>query len=130
MSSSQKKVLVLEDDPVVRKLIRRHLETLGVDVLEASDARAAISKLKDSQPALLCLDLMLPESSGFAVCEYMRSVPQLERVPIIVISARTSISDRALAQEMGISHYLTKPFRREEFLKLVRGLLAEPVTAP
>jgi two-component system chemotaxis response regulator CheY len=126
MATAQKRVLVVEDDLAIRKLVQRHLSSIGVEVVEAADARTAKVKLKEARPDLVCMDLMLPESNGFELCEYIRSVPDLAQVPVLIISARTSIADRAFAEESGVTHYLTKPFKRDELLGLVERLLGLP----
>jgi two-component system, OmpR family, response regulator len=119
----RKNVLVVEDDPSVRRLIVRHLASLSVDVTDVADARSAMSKLSTQAPDLLVLDLMLPDSSGYALCQEMKQHPKLKDVPVLVVTARSSVSDRAEAEELGITEYLTKPFHRTDFLKMAKGLL-------
>ncbi len=123
LEAKRQKVLVVEDDPSVRNLMKVYLEDLGVDSDEAADGRAAIASLKRQVPDLLCLDLMLPESSGYDVCELVRSTEELKHLPILIVSARTLPSDRAFAEEVGASAFLTKPFSRAEFLGCVRQML-------
>jgi two-component system chemotaxis response regulator CheY len=123
MSEPRKRVLVVEDDFSIRRLLQRHLASIGVEVIEAPDARTAKARLSELRPDLVCLDLMLPESNGYALCEYMRGIPRLAEVPILIVSARGSIVDRAFAEESGVTHYLTKPFKREELLGHVGRLL-------
>jgi two-component system chemotaxis response regulator CheY len=88
---------------------------LRVDVAEG---RSAIRVLQASRPDLVCLDLMLPELSGFEVCEFMRASPELRDVPILVMSARPS-RWTALAEEVGATAYLVKPFKRRDFSRAV-----------
>lgn len=122
----ERRVLVVDDDPAIRQLVRKYLEWMGLYVIEAHDGQAAITKLGADGPFdLVCLDLMLPQSSGFEVCEYIQKTPLLVNIPIMVISAKTLPVDRAYAEEMGASAYLTKPFSRDVFAKRVRALLDE-----
>jgi two-component system chemotaxis response regulator CheY len=123
MTPRRKTVLVVEDDPAIRKLVFRHLRTLEVEVIETADAKSAFAQLAAGAPDLLCLDLMLPDQSGYALCEHLQKTPSLSRVPILVITARTSVADRAHAEELGVSGYLTKPFTRAEFIKRAKSLL-------
>lgn len=118
-------MLVVEDDPEIRKLLRKYLEKLSLEVLEAGTAKAALAVLQMHTPALVCLDLMLPESSGYDVCEKIRSSPLLKDVPVLVVSARSMPPDRALAEEVGATAYLMKPIRWSSFSETVLGLLGQ-----
>lgn len=117
------RVLVVDDDPPMRKLVRSYLEKMGMQVDEASCGAAAIKHLSEVRPDLICLDLTLPEFSGFDVCDFIRSRPELEKVPVLMISARRLPGDRALAEEAGVSSYLTKPFKPAELVQQVNALL-------
>jgi two-component system chemotaxis response regulator CheY len=114
---------VVEDAPQIRKLMRLHLEREGLEVLEAADGREAISRLEQERPDLVCLDLMLPNLSGYQVCEYIQKTPRLQSLPVLVVSARTQPVDRAHAEDVGASAFLTKPFTRAAFVEQVRALL-------
>lgn len=116
-------VLVVEDDPDLRKLLRKYLESMGLGVSEAATGKAALQMLGRSTPALVCLDLMLPEQSGYSVCEFMRQDAGLRDVPVLVISARALPEDRAAAEEAGASAYIVKPFSRQQILDHVGALL-------
>jgi len=117
------KVLVVDDDPPMRKLVRSYLEKMGHQVEEASCGAAAITHLSKTRPDLICLDLTLPEFSGFDICDFIRAQPELAKVPVLMISARKLPNDRALAEEAGVSGYLTKPFKPADFAHHVNALL-------
>jgi two-component system chemotaxis response regulator CheY len=124
---ARRKALVIEDHPDARALVRTYLQTMELDVTEAADGRSAIRILKDakqSRPDLVCLDLMLPELNGFEVCEFMRSSPELQGIPILVMSARAKPMDRAFAEEVGATAYLVKPFKKNEFSRAVSVCIA------
>lgn len=123
MEGSPKRVLVVEDAPMMRKLVRRHLEGMGLTVDEVSNAREAVEQVKNHRFDLVCLDLMLPSSSGYEVCEYLKSSPEHKAIPILVISVRNLPADRAHAVELGAAAYLVKPFTRATLVKKVRELL-------
>jgi DNA-binding response OmpR family regulator len=112
--------LVVDDDPEIRKLIKRYLERQQFVVTTASDDRSAIKQLEAAKPSLLCLDLMLPSGSGFQVCEHILKSPTLKGLPILMISARTMPEDRAMAEELGVVKYLIKPFSQAEFIASVK----------
>ncbi len=123
--TDMKRVLVVEDDPLIQKLVENFLRTLpDVDVVVVADARSAMNQLQAGNTfRLVCLDLMLPEVSGFELCRRIRELPGTEELPILVVSARTLPADRAYAAELGANGYVTKPFSRAEFLKQVRSLV-------
>ncbi len=119
--------LVVDDDPDIRKLISLFLAKLGFTVTQASDGRDAIKRLNLARPSLLCLDLMLPESSGFDVCEHILKTPALAGLPILMISAREMPDSRAMAEELGVHKYIVKPFTQSQFIAGVKEVLPEAV---
>lgn len=123
IANPRRTVLVVEDDPAVRRLVTTYLERMGLSVIEAGDGRTALRKLTETVPDLVCLDLMLPELSGYEVCEFIRQSPPLRDVPVMVMSGRALPNDRALAAEVGVSGYLIKPFSHGEFCNQVSALL-------
>jgi two-component system chemotaxis response regulator CheY len=120
----RRKALVVEDNPDARALVSTYLQTMDLDVTAVAEGRSAIRALQTAPPDLVCLDLMLPELSGFEVCEFMRSTPELRDVPILVMSARAKPMDRAFAEEVGATAYLVKPFKRNEFRRAVNVCIA------
>jgi two-component system chemotaxis response regulator CheY len=102
------------------------LQELGfTKVLEAFGGRAAMEMLAaDARPDLVCLDLTLPDVSGFEVCEHIRASPRLKDTPVLMISARTLAVDRAQAEEAGATGYLIKPFTPEELRQQVERVMA------
>jgi two-component system chemotaxis response regulator CheY len=120
--------LVIEDNPDARALVSTYLRTMDLEVTAVAEGRSAIRALQLSAPDLVCLDLMLPELSGFEVCEFMRSRPELRNVPILVMSARAKPMDRAFAEEVGATAYLVKPFKRSEFSRAVNVCIARTST--
>lgn len=123
MSEVKRTVLVVDDDPEIRKLLSASMERLGFEVSQASDGRSAIKKLAEKRPTLLCVDLMLPESSGYDVCEHVQKSTGLQGLPIIMVSARTMPEDRAQAEELGVRAYLAKPFTQLELKQAVATAL-------
>jgi two-component system, OmpR family, response regulator len=117
--------LVVEDDPDLRSLVRRHLESMGMQVTEVGEGRSAILHVAVHKPDLVVLDLMLPELSGYEVCQFMRGEARLKEVPILIMSARGLPQDRAYAEQVGASTYLVKPFRRPAFLAAVHELVGK-----
>jgi two-component system chemotaxis response regulator CheY len=110
----KRSVLVVDDDPEIRELLSGALERMGFAVVEAADGKTAMKRLEEARPTLLCIDQMLPESSGYDVCEHVNKTPTLNGLPILMVSARTMPEDRAQAEELGVRVYLAKPFTQTE----------------
>ncbi len=124
MARTRGKVLIVEDDPALRRMVAGYLGVLGFETLEAADGASAIRVLSEPPTLMLvCLDLMLPETSGYEVCEFIRSSTHLKHLPVLMMSARTLPEDRAHAEEVGVSSYLIKPFSRAEFSRQVERVL-------
>ena len=115
--------LVVEDDPALRRMVATYLKAMGISAIEAPDGRTALRELDGKVPDVICLDLMLPELSGYDLCEYIRRMPLLRDVPVLIMSARGFPEDRAAAEEVGASAYLTKPFTRAQFAGQIDALL-------
>jgi DNA-binding response OmpR family regulator len=116
--------LLVEDDPPLRKMIAGYLKLLDFSVSEAPDGKKAMGALSEQQYDLICLDLMLPESSGYDVLEYIRK-QGMAKTPVLMMSARSLPEDRAQAEELGATLYLIKPFTRSDFTKAVKAVLEE-----
>jgi len=119
-----KSALLVEDDPPLRKLVAGYLKLLNFIVVEAADGKKAMTALGEQPYDLICLDLMLPESSGYDVLEFIRK-QGLAKVPVLMMSARSLPEDRAQAEELGATLYLIKPFTRSDFTKAVKAVLEE-----
>jgi DNA-binding response OmpR family regulator len=127
MKGSKRLVLVVDDDPTARKLVRLYLEPMGLEVVEADREQAAFERIEEQRPDLICLDLMLPTLSGFDVCERIHRTPWLRNIPILIISGRAQPQDRALAEELGADAFVIKPFSASRFTAQVQALLGTNV---
>ena len=117
------RILVVEDESDLLELLSFNLKKAGFSVATAKSGIEALKKARSVSPHLILLDLMLPELDGFAVCETIRKDPHNASTPIIILTALSSELARLAGFEAGASDYLTKPFRLEELLTRVRGLL-------
>jgi two-component system, OmpR family, response regulator MtrA len=118
------RILVAEDDPDVRGLVRHILEADGYDVTIAADGELAVEMFMQMSPDLLVLDLMMPKLSGFEVLDVLRSKDAIDGVPVLILSARASETDIVAGFEHGICDYVVKPFMIAELRARVRSLLA------
>ncbi len=125
-----KKVLIIEDDRDIVELVRYNLANEGFHVSSATDGVSGLAAVKKSPPDLLLLDLMLPKLPGLEICREVRKDETLNRLPILMLTARGEEADRVVGLEMGADDYVTKPFSPRELLARVKALLrrAEPPT--
>jgi len=114
-------VLVIDDDPYIRELVGTLLQNEGFPVQEARNGREALQKLNETKIDLCVLDLMMPEMDGFEFCRHARRY--YEDLPILMLTAKGEISQKAKGFELGTDDYLTKPFEGAELLMRVKALL-------
>jgi DNA-binding response OmpR family regulator len=120
MMAAMTKVLVVDDEPMVREVLARYLEAEGFGVVTAGDGVEALDRFGESMPDLVLLDLMLPRIDGFEVFDRMRT---LGRVPVIMLTARGEETDRVVGLDLGADDYVTKPFSPREVVARVRAVL-------
>lgn len=128
MKTKGKRILVVDDEPSIQRILRRNLTVSGYDVLIAENGEQALEMVRVHQPDLILLDLWLPgEIDGISVCMQVR---QGSQVPIIILSARTDEKQKVQALDLGADDYLTKPFNSEELLARVRACLRRAANVP
>jgi len=119
-------ILVVDDDPHIVELAALYLRSEGYRVVSASSGAQALQKVADERPALVVLDLMLPEMDGWEVCRRLRADGML---PIIMLTARTDDVDRIVGLELGADDYVVKPFNPRELVARVRAVLRRAIPA-
>jgi two-component system alkaline phosphatase synthesis response regulator PhoP len=124
------RILVVDDDKEVVRLMRAYLEHAGFEVLVAYNGQEALQILRRDRPDLLLLDLMLPDRDGWEVTRLVRSDPSLASMPIIMLTARVDVTDRIVGLEMGADDYVTKPYDPREVVARVRARLRSPEPLP
>jgi two-component system alkaline phosphatase synthesis response regulator PhoP len=127
--AAKKKILVVEDEPDIRELVRYNLEQAGFRVIEADDGETALQKARGEQPALVLLDLMLPEGDGLEICRILRGERDTAALPIVMLTAKAAEVDRVLGLEFGADDYVTKPFSPRELVARVRAVLRRSESA-
>ena len=117
------KVLVIDDEPPIRLLCRVNLEAEKMEVLEASDGPTGLEKARNEEPDVILLDVMMPGLDGWQVAEELLGDERTRSIPIVFLTARAEVRDRARGLDLGGIDYVTKPFNPTELAPLVRELV-------
>lgn len=118
-------VLVVDDDPVIQKLLQVNFEVEGFDVVLASDGQEGLDTARRIKPDVVLLDVMMPRMDGLKVAASLKADPKTAKIPIILLSAKAQEPDLRAGRATGADEYVTKPFDPLELLATVRSLIAE-----
>ena len=115
-------VLVVDDEPQVVWVLQFSLEAEGYTTYAASNGIEALSEISEHRPSMMVLDIMMPGMDGWSVLEEMLKLPDDQRPRVVIVSALSSLRDRAKAAELGADAYVPKPFNVDELLEVLHGL--------
>ena len=118
------RILVVDDESDVTELLQYRLEQEGYHVATLNSPLASIAKVREFEPDLMLLDIMMPDLSGIQLCRIVRADPSMKDIPIIFLSARGEVEDRIKGLEAGAEDYLSKPFNTNELLLRVSKMLS------
>jgi DNA-binding response OmpR family regulator len=118
------KILVADDDVVVRELVVFRLEMSGYEIIEANDGEEAVRLAAEHQPALIIMDVMMPRLNGFEACAQMRENPLTAQIPVLLLTAKTMEADVERGFSVGANDYIKKPFSPQELAAKIKALLA------
>ena len=118
-SSAPIKVLVIDDSNTIRRSAEMFLRQAGYEVILAEDGFDALSKIADHQPRLIFVDIMMPRLDGYQTCALIKKNAKFRETPVIMLSSKDGLFDRARGRMVGSDQYLTKPFTKESLLKAV-----------
>lgn len=118
-----KKVLIVEDSQLERRIITEYLQKLEIDVIVANSGEEALEKIETNIPALIILDVVLPGRSGFEICRHLKSQETTKKIPIVMCSTKSSEMDKFWGMKQGAEAYLFKPINEEEFMRTVKQLI-------
>ena len=121
--STMSKILIVEDDPDIRELLRFNLEKAGFTLFLAEDGEKALTLARKHSADIILLDLMLPGVDGLEVCRTLKKDPELQRIPIIMVTAKGEELDRVVGLELGADDYVVKPFSLREVGLRIRKIL-------
>ena len=122
-SNGKKKVLVVDDDPLVVKILRGPLLKAGYDVDVASQGLEALEKVKEHRPDLIILDILMPLLDGFKVARFLKFDKRFKDIPIIVLTSRATEGERKMGKQVGADEFLYKPFRIPQVMDVVQRYL-------
>jgi len=117
---SDRTILIVDDEPIVRDVVARYLERDGYSILESADGDEARARIETKPPSLVVLDVMLPGTDGLTLCRWIR---ERGDIPVIMLTARGEEADRVVALDLGADDYVTKPFSPRELAARVRTVL-------
>ena len=113
------KVMIIDDSNTIRRSAEIFLAQVGCQVLLAEDGFDALAKIADHQPDVIFVDIMMPRLDGYQTCSLIKKNPQLRSTPVIMLSSKDGLFDRARGRMVGSDEYLTKPFSKDSLLKAV-----------
>lgn len=116
-------VLIAEDEPSILEALSFVMQRAGWTVQSVTDGEAVINAVRRSRPKVLVLDVMMPKQSGFEVLKQIRSDPDTQRLPVLVLTAKGQQQDKRVAEELGADRFITKPYSNVEVVEAVRSLL-------
>lgn len=114
------KVLVIDDSKTIRRTAETLLAKAGCEVITAADGFEALGRVVDDRPDLIFVDIMMPRLDGYQTCALIKNNQALRRTPVIMLSSKDGLFDRAKGRMVGAEQYLTKPFTRDELLGAIR----------
>lgn len=123
-----KKILVVDDEELIVKMVGLRLKANGYDVISACDGKEGLAKAKEEFPDLIILDVMMPVMDGYKVCGLLKKDTRFAKIPIIMFTAKAQVDDKKIGEEVGANAYITKPFDPQVLLGKIRELLGESKT--
>ncbi len=127
MTTDHKLIVIVEDEADIARLVSLHLRKAGYAAEVCRDSRSFITSLDNRTPALVILDLMLPDMDGLEVCTQMKKDPRYASIPLVMLTARGEEADRVVGLEMGADDYIVKPFSPREMVARVKAVLRRKV---
>lgn len=116
-------ILVVEDEPDTTLVLKDRLEMEGYRVVTAVDGVAALERLKETKPALILMDVMMPRMNGYQACRKIKNEAEWSKIPIILLTAKSQESDKFWGKESGCDDYVTKPFEMDEIVEKIKKYL-------
>lgn len=117
------KVLVIDDSKTIRRSAENLLTKEGCDVITATDGFDALAKIADSRPEIIFVDIMMPRLDGYQTCALIKNNSEFKTTPVVMLSSKDGLFDKAKGRIVGSDQYITKPFSRDELLGTIKTLV-------
>lgn len=118
------KVMVIDDSKTIRRTAETLLQREGYDVVTAVDGFEALSKIAETRPDIIFIDIMMPRLDGYQTCALLKNSQNFQHIPVVMLSSKDGMFDQAKGRVVGSDEYLTKPFSKDELLNAIRKLVA------
>jgi twitching motility two-component system response regulator PilG len=118
------KVLVIDDSKTIRRSAENLLSKAGCSVITATDGFDALAKIADSRPEIIFVDIMMPRLDGYQTCALIKNNSEFKTTPVVMLSSKDGLFDKAKGRIVGSDRYITKPFSKEELLGTIRTLVS------
>ena len=122
---AKRRILIVDDEPSIAKILRKQMEVAGFDVTVAVDGLDGLTKAKEGSHELIILDVMLPKMNGMEVCSNLKADERLKKIPVLMLTAKSQRQDKDEGLQHGADAFLTKPFQLDELLAKANALLAK-----
>lgn len=123
------RVMVIDDSSTIRRSAEIFLVQAGYQVILAQDGFDALAKINDHQPSLIFCDILMPRLDGYQTCALIKKSPKFHRTPVVMLSSKDGLFDRARGRMVGSDEYLTKPFTKDSLLKTVKSHVEKRLTS-
>src|SRR5690554_2420921 len=119
------KIMVIDDSKTIRRTAETLLKKVGCEVITATDGFDALAKIADSQPDIIFVDIMMPRLDGYQTCALIKNNSSFKKTPVIMLSSKDGLFDKAKGRIVGSDQYLTKPFSKDELLNTIRQYIPQ-----
>ena len=119
------KVVVIDDSKTIRRTAETLLKKAGCQVFTATDGFESLSKVMEHQPNIIFVDIMMPRLDGYQTCALIKNNQAFKKIPIVMLSSKDGLFERARSRIVGAEHYMTKPFTREELLNTIKAYVVD-----
>lgn len=119
--SNALRVMVIDDSKTIRRTAETLLKNVGCDVITAIDGFDALARIVDHHPHIIFVDIMMPRLDGYQTCALVKNNPAFKSIPVIMLSSRDGLFDKAKGRTVGVDQFLTKPFSKEELLGAIKA---------
>jgi twitching motility two-component system response regulator PilG len=123
------KVVVIDDSKTIRRTAEMLLKKAGCEVITATDGFESLSKVMEHQPNIIFVDIMMPRLDGYQTCALIKNNQAFKKIPVVMLSSKDGLFERARSRIVGAEHYMTKPFTREELLNTIKTYVVDAKTS-